>query len=366
MKKYSRVVGIGTLVLVAVALTACSSKNASTTTTTAAAAASTTAPRVATTTHPAPTTTAPAGRKVQGTATTLGAGTFKGGTDVPVGLYDVTTAAGQSGNFTVGTTYNEILGGDGSGGGVPSIRVQISSGDQIQISSLSTVVFTPVTTPYVTAHATINLGAGTWVVGKDIGSGRYVATPGAGQSGNFTVGTTTNEILGTDTSTGDVPSVAVTLNNGERNPDFEHESGNNDGAVMAEMVKCPWCAEEILAEAKKCKHCGEFLTHDHPVAITDEAPLADDDETPEVEGQSGWKKAQDLANTGRRKKLSAAGERTDHGLACPKCGGTQFTAKRSKMGKTIGFVDIGRWRSGGPQIASEVCGLRNDVQAGLR
>lgn len=27
----------------------------------------------------------------------------------------------------------------------------------------------------------------------------------------------------------------------------------------AAVRKCPFCAEEILAEAKKCKHCGEFV-----------------------------------------------------------------------------------------------------------
>lgn len=31
---------------------------------------------------------------------------------------------------------------------------------------------------------------------------------------------------------------------------------------MEATVRCPWCAEEILAAAKKCKHCGEFLTAD--------------------------------------------------------------------------------------------------------
>ena len=28
---------------------------------------------------------------------------------------------------------------------------------------------------------------------------------------------------------------------------------------MEEMKNCPYCAEQILALAKKCKHCGEYL-----------------------------------------------------------------------------------------------------------
>ncbi len=32
--------------------------------------------------------------------------------------------------------------------------------------------------------------------------------------------------------------------------------------------ECPWCAEEILAEAKKCKHCGEYLTTEVPGSVT--------------------------------------------------------------------------------------------------
>ena len=58
------------------------------------------------------TTTIPA-RTVKGTAMTLGAGDFTGGTDVKSGLYDVTAGPGQSGNFVVQGTdsYNEILGG---------------------------------------------------------------------------------------------------------------------------------------------------------------------------------------------------------------------------------------------------------------
>jgi hypothetical protein len=119
---------------------------------------------------------------------TLGAGNFTGGTDVAPGLYDVTTGSGQSGNFIVSGTdsYNEVL--DSAGGrGVPEIRVQISNGDQIQISGLAQAFFTPVSTPFVTTQSAVSLYAGTWTVGQDLGPGRYVATPGTGQSGTFII-----------------------------------------------------------------------------------------------------------------------------------------------------------------------------------
>ena len=32
---------------------------------------------------------------------------------------------------------------------------------------------------------------------------------------------------------------------------------------MEQTKICPYCREEILAEAKKCKHCGEWLDGSH-------------------------------------------------------------------------------------------------------
>jgi len=148
---------------------------------------------------------------------TLGAGSFLGGSDVAPGLYDVTTGPDQSGTFIVNGTdsYDEILDSSGTQG-VPKIRIQISSGDQIQISGLLRAIFTPVSNPFVTSQSAVTLYAGTWTVGQDLGPGRYVATPGAGQSGSFIITSEgVYEVLGGDPSLGGVPSVTFNLQNGD-------------------------------------------------------------------------------------------------------------------------------------------------------
>jgi hypothetical protein len=137
---------------------------------------------------------------------------------VAQGLYDVTTGPGQSGRFTVTGTdsYDDVL--DSSGAqGVPQIRAQISSGDRIQISSsLSQVIFTPVATPFVTASSAVNLYAGTWTVGQDLGPGTYVATPGTGQSGKFIISSEgVNVTLGGDPNLGEVPDVTFSVQIGD-------------------------------------------------------------------------------------------------------------------------------------------------------
>lgn len=156
-------------------------------------------------------------RVVRGKKVTLGAGSFTGGKDVAAGLYNVTAGPGQSGNFIVSGTdsYDEIL-GSLADGGVPEIRAQISNGDSIKIEGLSSVTFTPVTTPFVTTHSTVVLYAGTWTVGQDLGPGRYVATPGSGQSGNFIIDAEgVDEILGGSAAYGGVPSVTFNVSNGD-------------------------------------------------------------------------------------------------------------------------------------------------------
>jgi hypothetical protein len=158
-------------------------------------------------------------RQGEGKQVSLGTGDYTGGKQVAPGLYDVTAGIGQNGNFFVSgkDSYNEIIGKEGAAGGVLKLRAKISTGDEIQISGISNVLFTPVTAPYITTYGTISLYSGTFVVGQDIGAGKYVATPGSGENGNFVVTGTDkySAILGGDKSIGGVPSVTVNLTKGD-------------------------------------------------------------------------------------------------------------------------------------------------------
>jgi len=143
----------------------------------------------------------------------LFAGEWEGGTDVPAGRWVITGTG--SGNFVIwrGTDLrtNEIL-GEGRFG-VASITTDIADGDEISISGLNNVTFTPVTE----RSPSTSLSAGHWVVGEDIEAGAFDATTPSG-SGNFVIwrgnSLRTNEILG-DGSFG-VERVRVNLANGDR------------------------------------------------------------------------------------------------------------------------------------------------------
>jgi len=83
-------------------------------------------------------------RQVAGVATDIGTGSFLGGKDVPVGLYDVTPSDG-SGNFTVTSSggdlrANEVL-GDVASLGVSKVRVNILAGDKISLQGINKVHF---------------------------------------------------------------------------------------------------------------------------------------------------------------------------------------------------------------------------------
>lgn len=158
-------------------------------------------------------------RQVQGKATDLGAGTFTVGKDIEEGLYDATPTDG-SGNFIIQNetqadlSVNEIL-GDASSMGISKVRVKLVKDEQIQLASINSTHFEPVTAAFVTEHKAMSLYSGRWVVGEDIGSGRYIATPANG-AGNFIVYgkmgmPKVNEILGD----GGVQQVTINLDDGD-------------------------------------------------------------------------------------------------------------------------------------------------------
>ena len=127
-------------------------------------------------------------------------------------------------------------------------------------------------------------------------------------------------------------------------------------------------------DARKCKHCGEFLdgsTAAPEVTTVPATPVAREIQPVWRFGGFMWRciehglaqcrSCRNLCDpptrTGRkgevfpskeytgkkseRQKLSKVGDTESGTLACPKCGGTQFTAKRSSKGKMIGFATLG-------------------------
>ena len=159
-------------------------------------------------------------RQIAGKATDLGAGTFTVGKDIEEGLYDVTPVEG-SGNFIIQNenqsdlSVNEILGTENGAGGISKARVKLVKDEQIQLDGINKTHFEPVNSSFITTQKSLSIYSGRWIVGEDVGSGRYVATPASG-AGNFIVYDKmglpkVNEILGE----GGVKQVTIDLNDGD-------------------------------------------------------------------------------------------------------------------------------------------------------
>ena len=116
--------------------------------------------------------------------TKLFSGKFTVGQDIPAGRYVIT--GDGSGNLFVYDKnglpiISEIL-GESMGIGVPSVTTDIEAGNEIEISGINNVTFTPAVT-----DSSTKLTTGTWVVGLDIPAGKYDATCDDDKSGNLFV-----------------------------------------------------------------------------------------------------------------------------------------------------------------------------------
>src|SRR5690349_14502014 len=113
---------------------------------------------------------------------------------------------------------------------------------------------------------------------------------------------------------------------------------------MTATKQCEWCAEEILSEARKCKHCGEMVGTSPPEqgaprpavpqcphcayqptssrdAFLHEANVHTGRSATGAAVATSARRSPPSGYSGRtigRDKLSKVGAKTDGGLACPK------------------------------------------------
>ena len=147
-------------------------------------------------------------------AVTLGAGKYKVGRDIKPGRYVIKAIQGSGNLSNSDATINVILGNDVDSDQVTSFTTNLVKGDKINLDGIESTSFTP--TPDKYTYKT-QISAGIWLVGRDIKPGRYVIRPIKGSGNLISDGSDDdlNEILGTDTESGQVSKVTADLTAGE-------------------------------------------------------------------------------------------------------------------------------------------------------
>ncbi|MEI8129751.1 MAG: hypothetical protein WCG95_09080 [bacterium] len=75
-----------------------------------------------------------------------------------------------------------------------------------------------------------------------------------------------------------IPDKPKSLDKEELEECLEKMKNDNTGTsnIVNEMTKCPYCQEEIITGAQKCKHCGEWLNskpHTQTISHKDDIPV---------------------------------------------------------------------------------------------